>query len=254
MDITNELTIIIPVRIDGTERKNNLDAILSYLLKTTHATVIVLEADSKQRYTCAGTDEKVKYIFIEDDDPIFFRTCYINKLLRISETNIVGIWDTDVILHWSQIVDSVKAVKEGTTLCYPYDGSFLFLDKEQSRWVRKDIISFLSNQNIKKPYSRLGRTSVGGAFIVNKEKYLQAGGENENFYGWGFEDTERFKRMEILEEPTLRVPGVLYHLYHPRGINSTFGNDDREKNNLKELIKVCRLNQTELREYIISIQ
>lgn len=248
------MTIIIPVRIDGTERKKNLDAVLSYLLKTTHAAVIVLEADSKQRYTCEGADEKVKYIFIEDDDPIFFRTRYINKLLRISETNIVGIWDTDVILYWSQIIDAVKSVKDGATLCYPYDGRFLFLDMEQSRWVRRDIISFLINQNIKEPYSRLGRTSVGGAFIVNRQRYLQAGGENENFYGWGFEDTERFKRMEILEEPALRIPGVLYHLYHPRGINSTFGNDDREKNNIKELIKICRMKQTELREYIISIR
>ncbi|MFK2316233.1 hypothetical protein ACIXP9_07595 [Bacteroides fragilis] len=30
----------------------------------------------------------------------------------------------------------------------------------------------------------IGRPSVGGAFLVNKTKYLETGGENEGFYGW----------------------------------------------------------------------
>jgi hypothetical protein len=63
----------------------------------------------------------------------------------------------------------------------------------------------------------MGRSSVGGAFIVNKQRYLKGGGENENFYGWGPEDAERLKRMEILEEPTQRIEGPLFHLHHPRG-------------------------------------
>ena len=96
----------------------------------------------------------------------------------------------------------------------------------------------------------LGRPSVGGVFIINKQRYLQAGGENENIYGWGPEDAERVKRMEILEEPVERVSGPLFHLYHPRGINSTFGYDERDRNNVNELIKVCRMSTEELRKYI----
>lgn len=252
MDITNELTIVIPVRIDCTERKENLDAVLFSLLETTHATVIILEADSKQRYTCAELGEKVKYIFIEDNDPIFHRTRYLNKLLKMTETNIVGIWDTDVVIHGNQIIDAVKAVKDGVTLCYPYDGHFLFFDRVQSRRIRENMTLFLGERDKKEAASCLGRPSVGGAFIVNKQRYLQLGGENENFYGWGPEDAERRKRLEILEEPVGRVEGSLFHLYHPRGINSGFDHGLRDQQCLKELIHVCRMDKKQLTKYINS--
>ncbi|WP_286845417.1 glycosyltransferase [Proteiniphilum sp. UBA5346] len=246
MDLTNELTIVIPVRIDCTERKENLDAVLSSLLNTTRATVIILEADSKQRYTCPGPVEKVKYVFIEDNDPIFHRTRYLNKLLRMSETNIVGIWDTDVIIDASQIVDAAKSVKDGATLCYPYDGRFVFLGIEESEQARGDVTSFLGERDRKEVVSGLGRPSVGGAFIVNKKKYLQAGGENERFYGWGPEDAERLKRLEILEEPVSRVEGSLFHLYHPRGINSGFDHSLKDLRCLKELVHVCKMDKQQL--------
>lgn len=61
----------------------------------------------------------------------------------------------------------------------------------------------------------MGRPSVGGAFLVNKTKYLETGGENEGFYGWGPEDVERVKRLEILELPIARTKGALY-IHHER--------------------------------------
>lgn len=36
--------------------------------------------------------------------------------------------------------------------------------------------------------------AVGGAIFVQTNKYLQAGMENEDFYGWGLEDGERHYR------------------------------------------------------------
>lgn len=251
MDVTSQLTIVIPVRIDCKERKENLDAVLNSLLKMTNSFVIILEADTVQRYSCKEKSERVEYIFIHDDNLIFYRTRYLNLLLKISETNIVGIWDTDVILDCNQIKNAANAVNNGITLCYPYDGRFLFLSSEQSYNVRSDVASFLENETkdkMKAPI--LGRPSVGGAFIVNKQRYLQAGGENENFYGWGPEDAERFKRLEILEEPIARIEGPLFHLYHPRGVNSTFDRDKRDKSNVGELIKICRMNKIELEQHI----
>lgn len=251
MDITSELTIVIPVRIDCRERKENLDAAICSLLGTTHSSIIVLEAGREQKYSLSQQDERVKCFFIQDDDPIFHRTRYLNILLKLSQTNIVAIWDADVIVDAKQINEAADAVKKGTTLSYPYNGRFLFLSKEQSNDVKNDVISFSNDTNkdkVKTP--TMGRPSVGGAFIVNKQRYLQAGGENENFYGWGSEDAERFKRMEILEEPISRASGALYHLYHPRGVNSTFGNDERDKNNVKELIKICGMNTIQLKGYI----
>lgn len=253
MDITSELTIVIPVRIDCQERKENLDAVLYSLLRTTNASILILEADTERKYYHREQSNRLDYIFVHDDNPIFHRTHYLNKLLRLSKNNIVGIWDTDVILDAVQIKEAVNAVKMGITLCYPYDGRFLFLNIEQSNNVRNNVVSFLNDENKESTTSlAMGRPSAGGAFIVNKQRYLQSGGENENFFGWGPEDAERFKRMEILEEPVGRIQGPLFHLHHPRGINSTFGHDERDKKNVNELINICKMNAKELKQYINS--
>ncbi|SMO70819.1 N-terminal domain of galactosyltransferase [Saccharicrinis carchari] len=252
MDVTAELTIVIPVRIDCKERKENLDIVLFSILETTSAFIIILEADSKRQYFFKEREDRIKYVFIHDDNPILHRTHYLNKLLKMSETDKVGIWDTDVILNAKQIKDGINAINNGITLCYPYDGRFLFLGAKQSNQVRYNMTSFLNltDENTTDVPTALGRPSVGGAFIVNKDRYLQAGGENENFYGWGPEDAERLKRMEILQEPIARIKGPLFHLYHPRGINSACGYTERDKNNVNELIKVCSMKTAEMHDYI----
>lgn len=250
MDITSELTIVIPVRMDSKEREENLRAILSYLISYTYATILVMEVDEEQKFFLKNTDKRIKYYFQKDTDVIFHYTRYRNELLIRSETNIVAIWDADVFLTVSQLKAGIEWVKKGVTMCIPYDGRAFYLSPEDSINARKNLYRYINNCEEESLIPLLGRSSVGGVFIINKQRYLQAGGENENIYGWGPEDAERVKRMEILEEPVERVSGPLFHLYHPRGINSTFGYDERDRNNVNELIKVCRMSTEELRKYI----
>ena len=97
-----------------------------------------------------------------------------------------------------------------------------------------------------------GDYSVGGAFLVNKYMYLNAGGGNENFYGWGPEDLERFRRIKILGLPVYRATGCLFHLHHPRNENSGFATPELEVSNRKEFLKICGMTQLELYQYIHS--
>lgn len=85
-----------------------------------------------------------------------------------------------------------------------------------------------------------GYHSVGGAFFVNKNEYMAIGGENENIYGWGPEDTEQVKRLEICCEPVSYSAGNLFHLWHPMGKNSWFASSELERNNRNELQKTCQ--------------
>lgn len=250
MDITKELTIVIPVRIDSIERKENLDTVISFFMNCTFAHIIVLEADNEQKYKYDISDKRLSLHFIKDNDPIFYRTRYLNQLLRMSKTNIVGIWDTDVLVHSSQINHSVYAIKTGSTMSFPYDGRFIYLNIQDSTTARLDTYSFMENNQSKDTRPVFWRPSVGGAFIVNRDKYLKAGGENENFYGWGPEDVERVKRMEILEEKIDRADGVLFHLYHPRNINSLPAPGSIGRNNTKEFLKICQMNRDSLIAYI----
>ena len=252
MDITRNLTIVIPVRIDCAERKENLDTVIHSLLKTTNAYIIILEADVKREYfnKQIETTSRVEYHFVEDFNPIFHRTLYLNKLMAMAKTGIVGIWDTDVLISSNQILECVREIQSGVTLCYPYDGRFIFLDPTASKNAKADVFSFLNDKSNENLSSIMGRPLVGGAFIVNKMRYLKAGGENENFYGWGPEDAERFKRVEILEEPISRVKGALFHLHHPRFQNSMPDSSIREKENIRELIHICKMDKRALEDEI----
>jgi len=98
-----------------------------------------------------------------------------------------------------------------------------------------------------------GDLSVGGIFIVDRDKYLLAGGENEYFLGWGPEDFERVKCAEILyPQPIYRAKGGLYHLWHPRYINSWYADLQYEIDGKKEALKVCGMSTEALRNYIRS--
>ena len=98
MDLTREVSIVIPLRVDNPERAENLRFILSLLLQQTEVSVDILEADTEQRFYLSETCERLRYRFVKDDDPVFYRTRYLNILLRSAKYPIVGIWDTDVII------------------------------------------------------------------------------------------------------------------------------------------------------------
>lgn len=252
INVTKELTIVIPVRIDCDERKKNLDAVIYSLLETTEACIIIMEADVKREYfnKQIETTSRVEYHFVEDFNPIFHRTLYLNRLIRMAKTDIVGIWDSDVLISGNQIIECVQKIQNGATLCYPYDGRFIFLDPTTSKNAKADVLFFLNDKSNENLSSILGRPSVGGAFVVDKKRYLNAGGENENFYGWGPEDAERFKRIEILGKSVSRVKGVLFHLHHPRAENSMPDSSIREKENIRELIHICKMDKRTLEDEV----
>ena len=251
MDKTRLLTIVIPVRIDYPERLANLHVVISSLLSWTESPIIILEGDIQSRIQGLDSSERVSIHFCRDEDPIFHRTKYINQLLNLAQTPFVGIWDTDVVLPLEGIVEAIAQVEEGAVMSLPYDGTFLFLSEATSKKARRDPESLFREEDCRALESTcLARPSVGGAYIVDRELYLQLGGENEHFYGWGPEDAERVKRVENLGGKVSRSQRALYHLYHPRGVNSILGEDERAITNLNEFSKVCSMTSSELRTYV----
>lgn len=242
------VTFVIPVRIDSSERRENLDVVLDQLSKRKRSQIILLEADSESKYKVPGNYTNVTYRFVKDDNPIFYRTKYLNELLKEANTSIVGIWDTDVIVPNDQIDYSIANIQDGkAVMSIPYDGHCYYCSMEDSFVFRENrLIDFLKE----KEHSECYIYSVGGAFLVHKDYYLKAGGDNEHFYGWGMEDTERVKRMEILELPVSRARGVLFHLFHYRNENSRFYNLRLEEESRKEFLKICSMSKDQLKDYI----
>lgn len=235
------ITIVIPLRVDSLERAANLHCVLQYLLQTPSVYVDILEADEKRHFFFSG-HERIRYSFVCDCIPIFYRTRYLNILLKEARHSIVGIWDTDVLIPENQLLEAVACIQEGCVLCFPYDGDFRFLNEEESCRIRENVHSLDRKQGTR----LMGRPSVGGAFLVNKEKYLKAGGENEGFYGWGPEDAERVKRLEILELPISKIKGSLYHLYHGRTMEWRTNVEHKMQHNRKVFLHTCQMSKEEL--------
>ncbi len=244
------LTMGIPVRIDSKERLANLSTVINYL-SILRCRIIVLEADESPKAKELDRNSNIDYVFVKDTGAIFHRTKYINQLLRIAQTEAVAIWDTDVLAHYRHIHAALQLIRQGATIAYPYDGRMVMLSEQLSRQVRRNPdLGYLRNLRMK---SLLGRKLCGGAYLVHKQRYLQCGGENEHFTGWSPEDAERLHRVIILGHKACRISnGELFHLYHPRGNNSSFQSKDEARKMREELIKVCSMTPDELKAYLLK--
>ncbi len=240
-----DVSIVIPLRVETWEREANLHCILHFLLQLECVYVDILEADVKRHFFFSPNNH-IRYRFIYDESPVFYRTKYLNILLKDAQHSIVGVWDTDILVPESQLKQAINYIQEGYVMCFPYGGDCRFLNETESNIIRKNTCFPHPMQGVKE----VNRPSVGGAFLVNRDLYLAAGGENESFYGWGPEDVERVKRLEILELPITRVRGSLYHLFHKRIPDKGIDNMKKRMYNIKVLLQTCRMDKQELRGYI----
>jgi len=247
-----DTTFIIPVRIDSMVRLENLLLTLENLESNFDTNIIVLEASYYNNGILKRLiSNSISYFFIEDKDPIFHRTKHLNTISRNVDTDIIGIWDADVILESTQIIEAVQQLRyRNCDFAYPYDGRFLDTSEIIRNYylVHKDI-NFLKKNTSKMEllyFSVKEGGAPGGAFLIATEKYKHSGLENQAFYGWGAEDGERYHRWLILNYTKYRSKGILFHLSHPRDQNGTIRSDYHENKTVYEYEKIRNSTKEEL--------
>ncbi|WP_353720125.1 galactosyltransferase-related protein [Dyadobacter sp. 676] len=243
-----DVTFIIPVRVDSLERLENLKCVTTYLLGYFDTNIIVMEADSENNGLLREIlPTEVEVIFEKDNNRTFHRTKYLNFLTLQTTTPYIAIWDADVVVYHHQLLSAVESLRAGAyDFIYPYDGRYM----ETGVTFRR---IFLSNHDLKPleenadrmvaPYTKL---ACGGGFVAKKEAYVEAGMENENFTGWGPEDAERLRRWQGLEMRVGRVKGYMFHLFHPRGENSTFESAEKRIELKGELNRISAMSKASL--------
>ena len=220
-----DTTFIIPVRIDTMVRLENLLLTLNNIESNFDTNIIIVEASYYNNGILKQLiSDNVSHHFIEEKDPIFHRTKHLNTISKTVITDIIGIWDADVILEGIQVIESIRQLRNHKCdFAYPYDGKFL----DTSEIIRNHYLLYKDINFLKKNMSKMNLlysslkegNSLGGAFLISTEKYKLSGLENEEFYGWGVEDGERFHRWLIWNFSVYRSKGSLFHLSHPRDIN-----------------------------------
>ena len=125
-DLT-DVTFMIPIRVDSLVRLENLMLTTRLLTEHFNCHIIVLEADTCNNGIIRNMlGKRVEYYFVEDDDAVFYRTRYINRMTEKVETPFLCIWDADVVVPVPQIAEAVGKMRtEGFEVALPYDGRAL---------------------------------------------------------------------------------------------------------------------------------
>jgi len=220
-DLT-DTTFIIPIRMDTVVRLENLILCVEHLLEKFQTHIVVLEAAPYNNGIIQNIlKERITYLFVEDKDPVYHRTKYLNQMTREVQTKYVGIWDVDVIIDHEQIMDSLNHLRQNLCdIAYPYDGDFYDISEllRNHYAVHRDMDFLKANRGkMKLLYNVEGVIgAVGGAIFAKTDKYRLSGMENEAFYGWGLEDGERYYRWLSFDFKIYRSKGCLFHLTHSR--------------------------------------
>ena len=219
-----DVTFLILIRLDSLERLENILYVTNTLTRYFNTNVKLLEAaDHNNRILKSLISSKIDYRFIEDKDPVLHKTKHFNQMINETETPFISIWDADTVVDKRAVLDAVNRLRSGDAdMAFPYDG-FIYNTSEiiKNRFLEKRNIQFL-RRNKGKMELLYDQLLVGAAVLMNKSSFIYAGMENELHYGWGNDDFDRYHRFVNLGLKIYRVNTALFHLSHPRGVNSAF--------------------------------
>ena len=237
----NDLTITIPVRIDSNERLNNLIACTNALLATTSARILVGIADPS--HLTHALDSRVEIVSISDSESsAFHRTRFLNEMARMVSTPFIANVDADVVVpirQWEETMELLRNTSVG--LVYPYDGRMVNLSWGHHPWLEQATYSSMPIVN----RQLMHENSVGGCVVWRLSDFLRIGMENENLISWGFDDNDRLSRASQLGVEIRRTSGILYHLDHPRGPDSSPENQSY-RDNAAEFQRINSLSASDL--------
>ena len=239
-----QVTCVIPFRNDSRQRCRNLNAVVGYLTEL-GCSIVVSESGPRQcapQIVTAG-GVKCRFYFYRDIEPLFHRTRAINRAAHSVRTALVALWDTDVVIPYIQLACSaVRLLERECDYAFPFDGRCVdFADHARRGQLSKVMrqVAFATytpeveedgegeitvlTSGRKLVGRMVTKTCVGGAILFRREVFMDGGMENEVFVSYGPEDQERAARFRKLEFMSYRAQGLLYHLAHPRGINSDDG-------------------------------
>jgi len=213
---TKNLTAIIPVRIDSTDRLKNINTTIEFLLKYYNCNIILKEVDSTQKIQLPN-NSRLTYIFEKVQDTSFFhRTKILNEMLSLVKTKYVVNYDCDMLIPQSTMKRCIHMLNSGYDLVYPYPRGNIymtfFLDNPQRLKLLNDPNNEYMDYLIKKYainineiiYNYFKSTELDGVFCAGgmqffkTKSYIEGYGENESFIDWGPEDYERLYRFYLL--------------------------------------------------------
>ena len=185
----------------------------------------------------------IKHIWQEDLG--FRKSKILNKAIAQSQSDYIIQVDGDCIMHPKFVADHLHAAKKGI---YIYGSRvnilpnavaqvlkdqlthFNIFSKEIKNKTRTIHLSFLSDRY--KPHDGISNKFRGCNVSYWRKDFIDVNGYNEDFEGWGREDSDLVIRMgnNGIKAKRLRYAGIVYHLYHKINSKANFELNDKMQN------------------------
>ena len=247
----NDVTYIMPTRIESNDRLRNIITSVTYLLKNIPgAKVLVKEVDNQSVFSEHALPEIQKYvstdnlrhIFEQNTEDVFHKTRYLNDLIIESDTEIVVSHDVDAIYPVSSHSIAYDLIKnDQCDVVYPYGCGVWQYQVLNYENIFDQFLGNDFHMDVIMPHCRTEASTIGWTQFYNRKKVIEGFMWNEAFLSWGAEDCEFYFRFNALGYRVGRVDAPIWHFEHGRTHNSGWNNPKfKENNNLWEWMR----NQT----------
>jgi hypothetical protein len=231
----NNLTFLMPCRIESEDRLRNVITSVSYLLKNfSQSKIIVKESDKTSIFSqqVLPAIEKIfgevppnlRHIFESSESQLFHKTRILNDLLLQAETDIVYNYDVDVVYPLTSYTTAYQMIQQGYDAVYTYGCGIYQWAVDYSNETFNQFISSGFNLDVLSSHRRLQPSVMGWGQMIRRQTEIEMGLWNENFLSWGAEDCEFHYRLQALEYKVGRVNDFVYHFEHSRTFNSHYNN------------------------------
>lgn len=183
---------------DSNQRLYNLKSVLSYYRMRFPTNKFILSETGKSITDINSNVSNISHIF-EKTIPPHSQSRTINNGLQFSKESVVCIVDCDVVLVDYENIEMAYSLIKNEEFDYiiPY-----------KKWYD------LPNFSERIPNSQVDDYPIGGIFLINRNKFLEIGGMDEKYKGWGGEDDERHFRCKTKLKHK-RMDGQVFHFPHP---------------------------------------
>lgn len=226
----------------------SLDLVLrSALLQTYLPDEILLADDGSKEQTKQLIEEfqqkspvPIRHFWQEDKG--FRKSKILNKTIAETTSDYIIQIDGDCIMHPKFVEDHVNSAKKGVYLygsrvnVLPDFVADVFANKkikfnlfsnEIKNKTRSLHIPFLSK--LYKPHEGLSKKFRGCNVSFWREDFLAINGYNEDYEGWGREDSDLVIRMgnKGIKAKRLRYSAIIYHIHHQSNSKDNFELNDK---------------------------
>jgi hypothetical protein len=202
-------------------RHDALIALIKYMDKYTTGRIIVVEQDTKTDIA-KETGVELTQLHVDVPSGLFNKSLCYNTAFIESKADYLFFLDADTVMYPECLLIMHKKMVH-MDYYYPYTRCY-WVDEEPTKEL---IAKGLEGEVATRP--RPWRVHPGGGFAIKREAYLQVGGMDSLFKGYGGEDIlmcwkmKRFLRGE-------RHSNKSRHLYHPRAEQTKEGSEQKRKN------------------------